>query len=109
MVLYAVLLMLFDKIIISNLFYNYFHLFPSLVTYVGAAPMDRGSYLIPKTEITAPEKTKIIIKEEKVQQEEAWPEPEILSPKTFTDRDDNWFKLLDVIHRQTYSVSPGTG
>uniref|UniRef100_A0A3P8VCB8 Protein 4.1 n=2 Tax=Cynoglossus semilaevis TaxID=244447 RepID=A0A3P8VCB8_CYNSE len=76
------------------------------VTYVGAAPMDRGSYLIPKTEITAPEKTKIIIKEAKVQQEEAWPEPEILSPKTFTDRDDNWFKLLDVIHRQTYSVSP---
>ncbi|XP_022617645.1 uncharacterized protein LOC111234028 isoform X1 [Seriola dumerili] len=77
------------------------------VTTVEHAQVDKGEYVISKTEITTvEEKTEIIVEERKIREEEAWHAPEIPPQQTITERDDDWFVLLDVVPRETSYVPP---
>lgn len=71
--------------------------------------MIEGEYFTSKTAITTvEEETEVIVKERKITEEEVWRTPEISPPQTVTERDDDWFVLLDVISRGTPYVPPGT-
>ena len=84
-------------------------LFSSLVVAVEHALVEKGEYFISKPEITAvEEKTDIIIEERIIREEQAWSAPEVLTPQTITDREDDWFVVLDGIPRETLYVPPGT-
>uniref|UniRef100_A0A8D2ZE27 Protein 4.1 n=1 Tax=Scophthalmus maximus TaxID=52904 RepID=A0A8D2ZE27_SCOMX len=74
------------------------------VTSVELARVDKGEHFISKTEITAVEKTEIIMEEKIMRGEEV--QREIPPPSTITDRDDDWFVLLDVVPRETLYVPP---
>ncbi|XP_034466738.1 uncharacterized protein LOC117776691 isoform X5 [Hippoglossus hippoglossus] len=77
------------------------------VVAVEHALVEKGEYFISKPEITAvEEKTEIIIEERVIREEQAWSAPEIPTPQTITDREDDWFVLLDVIPRETPYVPP---
>ncbi|XP_035020391.2 uncharacterized protein LOC118114199 isoform X4 [Hippoglossus stenolepis] len=77
------------------------------VVAVEHALVEKGKYFISKPEITAvEEKTEIIIEERVIREEQAWSAPEIPTPQTITDREDDWFVLLDVIPRETPYVPP---
>ncbi|XP_027142932.1 titin isoform X6 [Larimichthys crocea] len=75
------------------------------VTIVERAQVDEDKYFTSTTEITTvEEKTEIIVKERKIIEEEVWRVPDIPPAQTVTDRDDDWFVLLDVIPRDTAYV-----
>ncbi|XP_070821751.1 uncharacterized protein [Chaetodon trifascialis] len=76
------------------------------VTAVERAQVDEGEYFTSTTE--SEEKTEMIVEERKVREEEVWSVPEIPTPQTLTERDDDWFVLLDVIPRETPYVPPVT-
>ncbi|XP_053287728.1 uncharacterized protein LOC128448899 isoform X3 [Pleuronectes platessa] len=77
------------------------------VVAVEHALVEKGECFISKPETTAVlEKTEIIIEERIIREEQAWSAPEIPSPQTITDREDDWFVLLDVIPRETPCVPP---
>ncbi|XP_035528044.1 uncharacterized protein LOC118335725 [Morone saxatilis] len=84
-------------------------IFKPPVTTVERAQVDGGEYFSSTTEITTvEEKTEIIVEERQTREEEVWHIPEIPPPQTITERDDDWFVLLDVIPRETPYVPPGT-
>ncbi|XP_044063520.1 uncharacterized protein LOC122881404 isoform X14 [Siniperca chuatsi] len=79
------------------------------VTTVERAQVDEGLYFTSTTEITTvEEKTEIIVEDRKIREEEVWRVPEIPPPQTITERDDDWFVLLDVIPREMPYVPPVT-
>lgn len=81
-------------------------LLSSVVTTVERAQVDEGEYFTSTTGIE--EKTEIIAEERTVRKEEVWRVPEIPTPQTVTEREDDWFVLLDVTPRETPYVPPGT-
>lgn len=86
-------------------------LLSSLVTAVErpVAQVDDVDYSTAKTEIsTVEEKTEIIVEERKIREAEVLSMPEVPPQQTITERDDDWFVLLDVIPRETSYVPPGT-
>ncbi|KAM8734767.1 uncharacterized protein AB9X84_023470 isoform 12-T13 [Acanthopagrus schlegelii] len=79
------------------------------VTTVETAQVIEGEYITSTTEITtADEETEVIVEERKITEEEVWRIPEIPPPETATERDDDWFVLLDVVSRETPYVPPVT-
>ncbi|XP_036930189.1 uncharacterized protein LOC119006009 isoform X12 [Acanthopagrus latus] len=83
------------------------HEFP--VTTVETAQVIEGEYFTSTTEITtADEETEVIVEERKITEEEVWRIPEIPPPEAATERDDDWFVLLDVVSRETPYVPPVT-
>ncbi|XP_069393069.1 uncharacterized protein [Paralichthys olivaceus] len=77
------------------------------VVAVEHAQVEKGEYFISKPEITAvEEKTEIKIEERIIREEQGWSAPEIPPPQTITDREDDWFVLLDVIPREIPYVPP---
>ncbi|XP_041798225.1 uncharacterized protein LOC121610272 isoform X2 [Chelmon rostratus] len=77
---------------------------PPVVTTVERAQVDEGEYFTSTTGIE--EKTEIIAEERTVRKEEVWRVPEIPTPQTVTEREDDWFVLLDVTPRETPYVPP---
>ncbi|XP_036930180.1 titin-like isoform X4 [Acanthopagrus latus] len=79
------------------------------VTTVETAQVIEGEYFTSTTEITtADEETEVIVEERKITEEEVWRIPEIPPPEAATERDDDWFVLLDVVSRETPYVPPVT-
>ncbi|XP_062254580.1 uncharacterized protein LOC133964485 isoform X4 [Platichthys flesus] len=77
------------------------------VVAVEHALVEKGECFISKPETTAVlEKTEIIIEDRIIREEQAWSAPEIPPPQTITDREDDWFVLLEVIPRETPYVPP---
>lgn len=69
------------------------------------AQVGEGEFFTSTTEVTTVEEKTEFIEEER---EEVWYIPDISPPQTFTERDDDWFVLLDVGPRQTPFVIAGT-
>ncbi|XP_039662864.1 titin-like isoform X6 [Perca fluviatilis] len=79
------------------------------VTTVERTQVDEGVYFTSETEITTvEEKTEIIVEARQTREEEVWRVPEIPPPQTITERDDDWFVLLDAVPRETSYVPPVT-
>ncbi|XP_078109293.1 uncharacterized protein LOC144519766 isoform X4 [Sander vitreus] len=79
------------------------------VTTVERTQVDEGEYFNSQTEITTvEEKTEIIVEARQTREEEIWRVPEIPPPHTITERDDDWFVLLDAVPRETSYVPPVT-
>ncbi|XP_031154802.2 uncharacterized protein LOC116049367 isoform X6 [Sander lucioperca] len=79
------------------------------VTTVERTQVDEGEYFTSQTEITTvEEKTEIIVEARQTREEEIWRIPEIPPPQTITERDDDWFVLLDAVPRETSYVPPVT-
>uniref|UniRef100_A0A3Q3IH89 SAB domain-containing protein n=1 Tax=Monopterus albus TaxID=43700 RepID=A0A3Q3IH89_MONAL len=81
--------------------------FKPLVTTVEHAQVDEGEYFTSKTEIaTVEKKIESIAEERQIREEEVYGAPEISPSQMVTEREDDWFVLLDVILRETPYVPP---
>ncbi|XP_028280977.1 uncharacterized protein LOC114448296 isoform X4 [Parambassis ranga] len=81
------------------------------VTTVERAQVDQGEFFFSKTEITTvEERTEVIVEKVEEQrqrkEEEVLPLPKVLQAQVITERDDDWFVLLDVLSRETPHVPP---
>ncbi|KAG8010144.1 Protein 4.1 [Nibea albiflora] len=77
------------------------------VTTVERAQVDEDEYFASTAEVAAvEEKTEIIVEEREITEEEVWRAPDVPPAQTVTERDDDWFVLLDVIPRGTAYVPP---
>ncbi|XP_034731199.1 uncharacterized protein LOC117946871 isoform X6 [Etheostoma cragini] len=83
--------------------------FKPAVTTVERAQVGEGEHFTSETEITTvEEKTQIIVEAGQKREEEVCFVPEIPPPQTLTERDDDWFVLLDAVPRETSYVPPVT-
>ncbi|XP_034731208.1 uncharacterized protein LOC117946871 isoform X14 [Etheostoma cragini] len=81
--------------------------FKPAVTTVERAQVGEGEHFTSETEITTvEEKTQIIVEAGQKREEEVCFVPEIPPPQTLTERDDDWFVLLDAVPRETSYVPP---
>ncbi|XP_042281134.1 titin-like isoform X2 [Thunnus maccoyii] len=79
------------------------------VTLVERVEVDEGRYFISKTEVTTVEDVGgVMVEERTIREEEIRHIPEIQPPHTITEREDDWFVLLDVVPRETSYVPPVT-
>lgn len=79
----------------------------SFLPSVEPARLDEGEYFRSKVVITTTEEIRDTIVEERSIKEEVKHKPETLPPQTVTERDDDWFELLDVVPRDVPYVPPG--
>lgn len=83
--------------------------FTSAVSSMERARADEGESLALTTQITTTEeRTESIVEERRVRQEDSRYVRDVPSPQTSTERDDDWFILLDVATRLAPYVPPGT-